>query len=203
MPEQRMYSAPDVDLANLAEALNQWFQGQGYEAQVLAAPGEGYVVQARRPESWRSWVGMSAALNVTLTPQGENLMVQTGAAKWADKAVVGAVGVLILWPMIIPAAYGAWKQKQLPDEVFRFIDQYVVSGGKVPTMSIAGAPVAAAPASSPRVRCPSCGEPVREGAKFCDNCGASLTLACANCGAALRLDAKFCDNCGAPVGAAS
>lgn len=198
MPEQRTYHAPNLELSDLAQALDQWFEAQGYESQVLEAPGGGFTVQARRAESWRSWVGMSAALNVNLSLQGDNLLVQTGAAKWADKAVVGAVGVLILWPMIIPAAYGAWKQKQLPDEVMRFIDQYVASGGVVP--SIAPAPAVSAPAQT---LCPSCNQPVREGAKFCDNCGASLTLSCPECGAALRLDAKFCDNCGAQVEADS
>lgn len=42
--------------------------------------------------------------------------------------------------------------------------------------------------------CPSCGQPVIEGAKFCMNCGAKL--ACPKCGAALIPGAKFCMNCG-------
>ncbi|MBQ7594593.1 MAG: SPFH domain-containing protein [Synergistaceae bacterium] len=42
--------------------------------------------------------------------------------------------------------------------------------------------------------CPSCGQPVIDGAKFCMNCGAKLT--CPKCGAALIPGAKFCMNCG-------
>ena len=45
--------------------------------------------------------------------------------------------------------------------------------------------------------CPSCGQPVISGAKFCMNCGARLV--CSNCGNALIPGAKFCPNCGQQV----
>jgi predicted RNA-binding Zn-ribbon protein involved in translation (DUF1610 family) len=64
------------------------------------------------------------------------------------------------------------------------------------------APKPAAPVTqAPKVqaRCPSCNQPVRAGAKFCDNCGASLVLVCAKCGAQLPPGSKFCDSCGAPA----
>lgn len=196
MAEQETYHAPGIDVRDLAGVVSDWFQNQGFEAQTLEAPGGGLTVQARKPEAWRSFVGLSAALNVTMTPQEENLVVQMGAAKWVDKAAVGAVGVLIFWPALIPAAYGAWKQKQLPKQVFDLIDQYIATG-QVPA---AAPPAAVAPPVAPaELLCPSCGQPVREGAKFCDNCGAPLELTCPECGHTLRLGAKFCDNCGAKV----
>jgi len=46
------------------------------------------------------------------------------------------------------------------------------------------------------VDCPACGQANREGAAFCDACGASLVAACPSCGAANRPGAKFCDVCG-------
>ncbi len=200
MAEQKMYQAPGLDPELLGQALVQWFQGQGFEAQVLQAPGGGYVVQARKAETWRSLVGMSAALNVSLTRQDDKLLVQMGAAQWTDKAVVGAVGALIFWPALIPAAFGAWKQKQLPDQCFRFIDQYIALGGKVTEADLVRIMRPEAVASSGgEKRCPSCNQPVREGARFCDRCGASLALTCAKCGAELRQGAQFCDGCGAPV----
>ena len=42
--------------------------------------------------------------------------------------------------------------------------------------------------------CPSCGQPVIAGAKFCMNCGAKLV--CPKCGQPLIPGAKFCMNCG-------
>ena len=60
------------------------------------------------------------------------------------------------------------------------------------------------------MKCPNCGSEVGEDARFCTNCGASLTqtpkeseealkLYCRNCGAELSEGAEYCTNCGAPV----
>ncbi|HUW14089.1 MAG TPA: zinc ribbon domain-containing protein [Anaerolineae bacterium] len=58
-----------------------------------------------------------------------------------------------------------------------------------------------APAAVAAASCADCGHPLREGAKFCDKCGAAVALpaVCAECGAALRSGAKFCANCGKAV----
>src|SRR4051812_21692004 len=50
------------------------------------------------------------------------------------------------------------------------------------------------------MNCANCGAVNPEGAKFCSNCGNSLSLACVNCGTKLAPEAKFCFNCGHPVG---
>ena len=47
--------------------------------------------------------------------------------------------------------------------------------------------------------CPSCGQPVPSGAKFCMNCGAKLSAVCPKCGSQLMPGAKFCMNCGQQV----
>jgi len=51
------------------------------------------------------------------------------------------------------------------------------------------------------VTCPSCGHQNRDGARFCAECGTSLTvpLTCPSCGAENRPEAKFCDKCGQPL----
>jgi len=53
------------------------------------------------------------------------------------------------------------------------------------------------------VICPACSVENRQGARFCDGCGAALPRACAACGTALRPNAKFCDECGRAVAAAT
>ncbi len=47
--------------------------------------------------------------------------------------------------------------------------------------------------------CPKCGKPVGEKSKFCPECGASLQPVCAKCGAKLHVGAKFCPECGERV----
>ncbi|MBR1760873.1 MAG: zinc ribbon domain-containing protein [Schwartzia sp.] len=48
--------------------------------------------------------------------------------------------------------------------------------------------------------CKSCGAKLQPGSRFCENCGAKITLRfCENCGARLPEGAKFCENCGTKV----
>ena len=44
--------------------------------------------------------------------------------------------------------------------------------------------------------CPSCGEQVREGARFCGSCGTSLARPCPSCGWANEPGDRFCSGCG-------
>lgn len=46
--------------------------------------------------------------------------------------------------------------------------------------------------------CTQCGQPLKEGAKFCGECGAPLRH-CPRCGALVKEDATFCGQCGAAV----
>ena len=46
------------------------------------------------------------------------------------------------------------------------------------------------------VVCPSCGATANTDARFCSECGGSLTHACAQCGSVLNPGAKFCSSCG-------
>ena len=44
--------------------------------------------------------------------------------------------------------------------------------------------------------CPGCGRANREGARFCNGCGASLAPRCPACDASNEPGARFCDACG-------
>ena len=197
MASPKIYQAPGLDIHHLSENLTQWLEAQGYETQALNTPG-GITVQGRQTRSWVQRQGV--ALNVVIIQQGDNLQVDVGTSKWAVQAVSGVAAAILFWPLLAVPAYAAYKQKEIIDEAWRFIDQYVASGGQ---MSIAmlvptgGFEAPAAPqATTP---CPACGQPVRSDTKFCDNCGAKLVVTCPECGATLRGDAKFCDSCGAAI----
>jgi class 3 adenylate cyclase/tetratricopeptide (TPR) repeat protein len=53
------------------------------------------------------------------------------------------------------------------------------------------------------MKCPRCQHENRPGAKFCEECAASLARACVNCGAQLSATAKFCSECAHPAGLAA
>jgi len=200
MANQKMYRAPDVDLQHLADTLAQWMQSQGLETQVLANPG-GLTLQARHT-SWVQRWGGGVALSVMIMKHDENLQVQVGTSKWTTQAVSGVAAAIIFWPLLALPAFAAYKQKELIDNTWQFIDQYVVSGGQVTMPAMVSGPAAqfaAVPTASSQMACPSCGKSVRSDAKFCPNCGAKLEMTCGECGASLRTGSKFCDNCGASV----
>ena len=51
------------------------------------------------------------------------------------------------------------------------------------------------------MNCPKCGSANEDGAKFCQSCGAVVSVAatavpCSSCGASMAADAKFCPSCG-------
>ena len=49
--------------------------------------------------------------------------------------------------------------------------------------------------------CPRCQATSREGARFCEQCGARQARACPSCGAEVAAEARFCGGCGAPLAA--
>ncbi len=195
MPEQKTFQAPGIDLQGLAEALAQWFQGQSFAVQVLRVPAGGYAVQARKDDFWRTTSGLAAALNVTLNSDGDTLIVETGAAKWVDKAMLGVISAIIFWPTLALPAYGTFKQKQLVDKTLQFIARYV-SERRATVAATKATPVQS---PSAELRCPRCNRILKAGDRFCGTCRASLVFSCPQCGASLRPAARFCDSCGAAV----
>lgn len=195
MPQERLFHAPGVELRPLADDLAQWLKGRQFETQVLPVEGGGVLIQARQEGGWRSVVGMALATNVVVSRAGANIKVEVGQGKWLDKAVVGAVGMLLLWPALIPAAIGAWQQSKLPEEIFSHVAAFVAVQPPAPVEAAAAGQVA----------CPNCGQMVSAEAKFCEHCGQALPQQapkpkhCSNCGAELSPTAKFCGECGKPV----
>jgi rRNA maturation endonuclease Nob1 len=45
-------------------------------------------------------------------------------------------------------------------------------------------------------KCPKCKKPVAEGLKFCEECGAKLTVSCQKCALEYPVGKKFCSSCG-------
>jgi hypothetical protein len=114
--------------------------------------------------------------------------------------------MIVFWPLLILPAYAAFKQKQIIDATWEFLDQHIARGGQAGAVpSSWSAPSAAAPEAptGEELVCPACGQPVQAEAKFCAHCGAKPALACPQCGEpAIRPGAKFCKNCGARLGEA-
>jgi len=132
MADSRIFKLSDgLDLEKVGQAIQNWLR----EKKQLHAEGmhtnEGYLVQAKQEDSWKTIVGMDSAIQVQIFNAGENqIMVNVGSGKWIDKAGAATIGMIAFAPLAVTAAIGAWNQKKLPDELFSNVEQFIMSGGK-------------------------------------------------------------------------
>lgn len=130
-PRTYRFVAPNVDVWEIAGRLENWLTSERLETQTLRE-GSRVTVQARSAEAWKRWTGAGVAFTVAMQAEGSDLLVQIGQAEWKDKAAAAAFGLLIAWPVLIPAMFGAAKQKQLPEKALRLIEQSVIARPATP-----------------------------------------------------------------------
>lgn len=108
----------------LVDLVTRFLQNNKMEVQTLGH-AECKVIQARvRKAGAKKLLGMDKAVEVRLTQEGQRLVVEMGNAKWADKAVVMAVSMFVMWPLAITSGVGIYKQNELFAEIKTVIDQY-------------------------------------------------------------------------------
>jgi hypothetical protein len=117
----RRYTCPEEDAVRLIQDVKGWLDSQGFDTQQLSADDQSLLVQIKKRGGWRDLVGMATSLNILFHHNADTLTVEIGAGKWVDKAAVGAVSLVILWPLAITAGMGAWEQMKMPDRIFDFV----------------------------------------------------------------------------------
>jgi len=124
--QARFYEVHGLNTQELGHALAEWFRYQGFEWRTFQEPGDRYTLQIRKQSTGRAILGLNFALTVSFTPQPDGrVLVELGGADWTDKIVSGAIGVLLVAPLILTAAYGAWQQSELNGRVWQFLDGYI------------------------------------------------------------------------------
>ena len=79
-------------------------------------------------DGWKTVSGMRLATTVQITRTApDNINVTIGISEWSDKIGAGVAGMLLFWPLAVTAGIGAYKQKKLPEEIFRCIENYLIS----------------------------------------------------------------------------
>ena len=124
--DARFYNSNSLNIEQLATDLEHFYRGQGYQVQQIANNNQ-VMVQLKKGSDLESLVGMQAALTVTIQRTAGGVMAAVGQQKWIDKAAVGAVGVAIpaLWPLLITAGFGAFRQAGLANQVMSILDGLV------------------------------------------------------------------------------
>ncbi len=125
---ERVYQTA-VPAEDVAKTLAEHFRGREFEAQVFGAAGERVVMQARKESLWRQLLGVSYAITVVISPGEDKLSIGLGGHEWVDSAVSGAIGLVVVPPVLFGTAYGIWKENQFDKEVWQVIDERISAAG--------------------------------------------------------------------------
>jgi hypothetical protein len=196
MADSKVFKLVDgVDVEKIGRAVESFLRDKKNLMTEGMKTQEGYLVQAKQTDSWKKFVGMDSAIQIQIFDSGNMVTVNIGAGKWIDKAGAATVGMLVFAPLAITAAIGAFAQKKLPEEIFNYIEQFLMSGGRSVTHTMS----ASKSLRENEVLCPSCKSPNSASSKFCDSCGTKLSQECPGCRAPVAQGAKFCPECGTSV----
>lgn len=117
----RRYACGPGDSERVIDEVKSWLDFQDFDSQRAPTETGGILLQIKKRGGWRDLVGMATAVNIVFHPSGDTLTVEIGAGKWFDKAVVGSVSMVILWPLAVTAGIGAWDQWKMPEKIFQYI----------------------------------------------------------------------------------
>lgn len=187
-----MYRLMDVHTEIIVDAVKSYLKMQkGMDTQ-SAKTTEGYVIQASQPsDAWKTISGTRLAITVHMTIINDMLNVTIGEGQWSDKLGAGAIGWFVAWPLAVTAVVGAFRQKNLPSEIFALVERTIYTGGREVMVQGSGSVLAEG-----EVACPNCKSHNPSGSQFCNKCGTKLNSNCPNCGAQTNPSMNFCNNCG-------
>ena len=129
-------------------------------------------------------------MTVKITPEAGGTRVEIGMQKWADKAAVAAVAILLSAGLLVALpALGAYMQYKLTEDVWKAVEVHIAkkAGGYIPPFP---------------GRCGNCGSVTTTDSEFCTSCGANLAarLSVQLALTSKRCNARFCNRCGKSLG---
>jgi hypothetical protein len=130
--ETRYYPSGGPYVTALSRYLTERFEQAGYDVQILeeeSGQRRTFQMRKRYGEGWvrtaSSLAGLDTAATVVMRTSGDDLELQFGGAKWLDKAAVAGAGVLTSFGLLlVPAGIGAWKQRQLLEDLQHAADEF-------------------------------------------------------------------------------
>lgn len=124
--KSRRYVCTSGDASRLISDVKGWLDAQGFDSQQMNTDNQNLLLQIKKRGGWRDFVGMATSLNIVFHQSGDMLAVEIGAGKWIDKASVGIVSMLVLWPLALTAGFGVWEQMKMPEKIFDYIGTRLV-----------------------------------------------------------------------------
>jgi hypothetical protein len=120
----RRFPIPGTRMEDLANRLSSFLTVEDYDVQVMPLNDGTLLIQASKKGGWRKFIGMKSASNILIEPGEDTSIVKIGSGKWLEKAATGVVGMLFFWPLAVTTGLGVYEQSQLPNKVFKVIEQF-------------------------------------------------------------------------------
>jgi hypothetical protein len=128
MSQTKSFHCPQNLRNQLISSIESWLTGENFNVQKLKIEEDNStLLQVEKKGGWRRFVGMSTALNIIFRQETDYLNVEIGAGRWIDKGVVGAVSLVVLWPLAVTAGVGAWQQSKMPERVYSHIHDFLAT----------------------------------------------------------------------------
>ena len=112
------------DVANIAE---RFLISENLETQILQAKDTIIVQGKPKPGFWKKAVGLSQAATAWISPEGNDLKITLGGAKWGDKVSGAAIGLILFVPVLFVTGWGVYKQEQLFTRLEKDIESYLAT----------------------------------------------------------------------------
>ena len=120
---------------SLASAMVSKYRAEEFGVQKMLFEQDGrsgILVQIKNSTSnsggfFKTITGLSSCATLKLLPDGDDLLVEVMAGKWIDKIGAAVVSWFILWPLLLTAAFGAYRQKAFLDSVYANAIEWLMS----------------------------------------------------------------------------
>src|SRR4030095_229465 len=112
--ESRYYPGVEADVIKLMTELRDLLD-EDFEIQTMNVSSTA-VLQARKSSTLRDITGLSAALNIKVTPETGGTRVEMRMQKWFDKAAVAAVAMAVFPVLLALPAIGAYWQYKITED---------------------------------------------------------------------------------------
>ncbi len=219
----RLYQSNNINIERMIQDLEGAFLAQNYQTQHFTT-GTQRIVQLREGGNFEALFGMQATLTVILQPTHNGILATVGEQQWIDKAAVGLLGAVVLWPLLITAGVGIIRQSNLEYQILSKLD--MVARQQNPDVQIItnfSSPSQPPPNQEPytsQSQAPNQGPQPSQahapndppqagpipmpgyGQKQCPRCQAindADDSFCSYCGTSLTMQKKLCANCNAEL----
>jgi hypothetical protein len=114
----------EANVNDLTEKLIIFAEHQGYKTQRIGRNRD--ILEMGKTGIFRQLTGLSAGLRLVITAKQSKTVVDVSGhgKEFAIKAVVGLVGIFLFFLPTASAAYGAYAQNKLMDDVKKEINDY-------------------------------------------------------------------------------